>query len=93
MKIECWAQPGLAVPYGVLSVLRTDPGGLVAFSWTVPDDQAEAAQVWIKPRMLPSPEPPPPPPPPPGPDPILAEIDGLVLPVAVKTVLRKLAAR
>ena len=36
---------------------------------------------------VPAPEPPPPPPP----DPILAEIDALVLPVAVKDVLRKLA--
>ena len=93
MLISFWQNAGFSVHYGTLSVLRTDTGGLVAYSWDVVDVQAQEAQDRIGPQMLPSPEPPSPPEPPPPPDPILADIDALSLPVAVKDVLRKLAQR
>ena len=67
MKIEFWQQPNFQVPYGSLGVLRTDPGGLVAYIWDVADSQGKLAQDWISPKMLASPEPPPPPAPVPAP--------------------------
>lgn len=93
MVIQFWQQPNFQAPYGTLSILRTDPGGLVVYAWRVADSRAAEAQDWIGPQMLLTPEPPPPSVPAPPPDPILAEIDALNLAASVKDVLRKMAQR
>ena len=63
MKIEFWQNPGFRAAFGALTTVRTY-NNLTCYAWEVPDDQAEAAQVWVKSRMLVSPEPQPPPAPP-----------------------------
>ena len=73
MTIEFWAQAGFLTPYGSLSIIRTDPGGLVLYSWSVPESRAAEAQTWIRPLMLVSPEPLPVHPPDPVRPPSLAE--------------------
>lgn len=94
MDIGFWQQPNFTVPYGKLRVLRTDPGGLVAYSWRVSDARAEEAQEWIRPQMERCPEPPPAP----EPEPVreeLVEIPVRVIRDAVDAadLLRRLKAR